>query len=371
MKAKVLILDLCVVSTVILFTACGRQHGGWQGTIEKVDGVNVVRNNLEPIYKEDVFIAEEELSIGDDEKNENYAFSEVSHITADNEGRIYVLDRKESHVKVFDRDGKYVRTIGRKGQGPGELNDPIFVYFPGNELLVTQYERLSFFSPEGKLQRAVLMKKERPSRARRNSRGNMIGTSVVFDPGTPGLYYEVLKMYDSEMEPIKELARIQVQRRPGVFNPFSANVYMTVDDEDRIIFGYSREYEIQIYSPAGDLATRIIKEYMPVEITEKEKAESTTDIPPQIKVEFPRYHPPFLRFVHDEGGRIYVQTYERGQGLNVYYHDVFDREGRFIAKVQLRPTPVVFRKGKLYSLEENEGGYQVIKRYKITWNIAK
>jgi len=365
MKNKIKVLSIVLfLSIFMMLISCGKQETEWKGIIEEENGVIVVKNPKEPIYGEDVFFIEEELSFGDDEVDEDYMFSDVSHITVDNDGRIYVLDRRESHVKLFDQDGKYVRTIGRKGQGPGELINPIFVYFPKNELLVTQFGRLSFFSPEGEFLRVVIMKKDSPSRTRCDSRGNIIGTSSVFDPETP---YYALKKYDSEIEPIKELVRIKIQRRPGVINLFSPNIYMTVDDEDNIIFGYSKDYELQIFNPEGDLTKKIIKEYDPVEITEEEKEEATQGAPPQLKFEFSKYHPAFLRFVHDEIGRLYVQSYEKGEGNNVYYHDVFDRDGRYIAKVQLRQYPVIFRNGKLYSLEENEDGYQVIKRYKVTW----
>jgi len=354
-------------SVFIALVSLGGQKTEWKGKIEVENGVKVVKNPKKPIYGEDIFIIEEELSFGDDEEDEDYMFSEVSHITVDNDGRIYVLDRRESHVKLFDQEGKHVRTIGRKGQGPGELNNPIFVYFPRNELLVTQRERLSFFSPEGEFLRTVLMKKESPSRARCNSHEKIVGTATVFDLENPYTYFNVLKTYDSEIEPIKELARIKIQRKPGVLNPISPNIYMTVDDEDNIIFGYSKDYELQIFNPEGDLIKKIMREYDPVEVTEEEKEEATQGISSQIKVEFPKYHPPFLRFVHDEKGRLYVQSYEKGDRYNVYYHDVFDRDGRYIAKVQLRQFPVIFRNGKLYSLEEDEDGYQYIKRYKVTW----
>lgn len=124
-----------------------------------------------------------------------------------------------------------------------------------------------------------------------------------------------------------------------------------MDDEDNIIFGYSKDYELQIFNPEGDLIKKIIREYDPVEVTEEEKEESTQGIPSQIKFEFSKYHPAFLRFVHDETGRLYVQSYENGEANNVYYHDVFDLDGRYIAKVQLIQYPVIFRNGKLYSLE--------------------
>jgi hypothetical protein len=361
------VLSVVVVTlTAFLAVSCVKDKSPWRGTIEEVNGVTIVRNPEKPVYEGSLFATEEELSIGDKEAGGTYAFSDISHLTADDQGRIYALDRKESHVKVFDAEGRYVRTIGRPGQGPGDLNEPIFVYFLRNELLVTQYERLSFFSPDGDLLRTVPMIKETPSRARCNSRGNIIGTSSVFDPATPKIYAWVLKLYDPKVNPIKELARIQLERRLGPpINPMRPNIYMTVDDQDNVIFGYAGRYEIQVFNPEGDLTRKILKPYKPVAITEEEKAASVEGAPSQIQFEFPERHPPFLRFIHDEAGRLYVQTYEKVGEKDIYLHDVFDRDGRYIARVPLKRTPMLFRNGKLYSLEESEEGYPVIKRYRV------
>ncbi|MBW1888678.1 MAG: hypothetical protein JRI52_10075 [Deltaproteobacteria bacterium] len=117
------------------------------------------------------------------------------------------------------------------------------------------------------------------------------------------------------------------------------------------------------------MTKKIVREYDPVEITEEEKNEITQEVPSEFKYEFPKFHPPYQRFVHDEMGRLYVQSNEKGEGLSVYYYDVFNREGQYIVRVPLKQYPVVFQGGKLYSLEESEDGYQYIKRYKVTWNI--
>ena len=37
---------------------------------------------------------------------------------------IYILDASDSDIKIFSKSGKYIRTISRKGKGPGELDMP-------------------------------------------------------------------------------------------------------------------------------------------------------------------------------------------------------------------------------------------------------
>lgn len=44
-------------------------------------------------------------------------------VATDGAGRIYVLDRMESVVRVYGANGKPISTIGRKGGGPGEFSE--------------------------------------------------------------------------------------------------------------------------------------------------------------------------------------------------------------------------------------------------------
>jgi hypothetical protein len=36
-------------------------------------------------------------------------------------------------------------------------------------------------------------------------------------------------------------------------------------------------------------------------------------------------------------------------------------------KIPLKTRPYVLKKRKLYTIEEDEEGYQIVKRYKVTW----
>jgi hypothetical protein len=46
MKSKAIITFTVIFSAIILFNACGQQNTEWQGTIEKVDGILVIKNPL-------------------------------------------------------------------------------------------------------------------------------------------------------------------------------------------------------------------------------------------------------------------------------------------------------------------------------------
>lgn len=68
-------------------------------------------------------------------------------------GRVYVGQPMERHIKVFDRRGRRVRTIGRPGIGPGEFQSVGALGFQGDTLWVIDWSqgRLTLFRPDGEL----------------------------------------------------------------------------------------------------------------------------------------------------------------------------------------------------------------------------
>lgn len=65
-------------------------------------------------------------------------------IARDEEARIYVGDRGDRTVKVFDSDGGPVREIGRFGPGPGELTDIQELVVLADEIVVSDPESARF-----------------------------------------------------------------------------------------------------------------------------------------------------------------------------------------------------------------------------------
>jgi hypothetical protein len=49
----------------------------------------------------------------------------------DTDGNTYLIDRQLSQVLVIDADGELVTTLGREGEGPGELNQPHGLFLMG------------------------------------------------------------------------------------------------------------------------------------------------------------------------------------------------------------------------------------------------
>lgn len=61
------------------------------------------------------------LTLGADEGDENYIIGGVADIEEDAVGNIYVLDFKFRMIRKYDRNGNFIKNIGKKGEGPGEI----------------------------------------------------------------------------------------------------------------------------------------------------------------------------------------------------------------------------------------------------------
>lgn len=78
-------------------------------------------------------------------------FTDVTALDVDSRGRMYVGDFYQKRVTVLGPDGKFLRTVGRKGAGPGEMQSVRGVQvLPGDSLLVydPNLARLTVFAPD-------------------------------------------------------------------------------------------------------------------------------------------------------------------------------------------------------------------------------
>lgn len=374
MKLNTIVISIVLfVSVFILSVSCEKQKTEWKGTIEEVNGVTVVKNPKEPIYEEDVFGLDEELTIGEEDKDGEPLFIDISSVRVDNEENIYVLDSKACQIKVFDKNGKYLRKIGRKGRGPGEMQFPTvldIVY--GKEIMICDLpnNRISFYSLQGELLKEVSKGKYfRLLAPLPDSNKNFVGSMRI---QIEDKRIDELRKFDSNFKPIFTIEKIEYTDEPNVIYPYPPFIFYIILKDDKVLWGNWVHYRLQIADDAGRTTRKIIKDYDPVKITDEDKEKDIKKrfgdrgIPPGIKLVFPDYYPAFWHLSHDDEGRIFVQTFRRTEEGS-YYYDVFDSEGKYIAKVPLKVRPCDWKNNKLYTIEEDEEGYQYVKRYKVIW----
>lgn len=381
MKLKAILSFIILSGLLLLCSTCGQQKNEWKGEIEQVDGVRVVKNPKDPLYGEEIFEIEDELSIGVAEGQEEYMFSIINSIAVDDEENIYVLDMQLKKVRVFDSKGQYLNTIGKgAGQGPGEVRVPAQIQITSqNEIKIFDMpaRSLNFFSLEGKfLRKTPLIKMPYPAKSIIDSNSDLIGYFMYVEEDEP---ITALLKYNSNQEKQFKIAQIDPYRTRGLYKlPLQPSLLFDISKNDNVVWANSLKYEINIISPKGILLKKIIKEHTPIEIAEQDKKEIVPAIfgketlSPEEEANFAKYFDPINGISVDGENRIFIDTLEKTNERKYYYHDVFDSEGRYIARVGLPSWPtlsMVWKNNKLYTIEENEEGFPVVKRYKVTWKF--
>jgi len=378
-KTKVVLIVL-FLSISIMLVSCQKQKAGWKGTIEEVNGVTVVKNPKEPIYSGDVFSLEEELSIGEAEGRKEYMFNRIA-IAIDDDENIYVLDSKEVEIRVFDKEGKYLRSFVKRGQGPGEMQRPLLPSFqitPQNEILVHDYRtlRIIFYSLQGNYLRQISFATIRGviDSLKIDSKGNFI-VCLLYTPVSE--ISQEFKIFNSKLSPIISLKTFKGEPyQPDVIRPFRPDISFVLSQDDNIIWGATNKYEFYVIDSDTKVIKKIIKEYDPVEITKQYKERSEEryrSLGRDYKIHFPKHFPAFSDVFLDNEKRLFIQTYERVEDKEQYYYfDVFDPIGKYIARVPIKTRGIrqyIWKKNKLYTVEDDEEGYPFVKRYKVIWKI--
>lgn len=79
------------------------------------------------------------------------AFSDISSIAVTSDGDILVADAQNATITVLDHEGTVRRTLGRRGDGPGEFREPRALQILTNDSTLVfdaRHRRLTVYTPE-------------------------------------------------------------------------------------------------------------------------------------------------------------------------------------------------------------------------------
>lgn len=76
------------------------------------------------------------------------------------DGRLYVADKSQAQIRIFDANGDLLHAVGRKGRGPGEFQEPRAVALHQSEQIFAVRDndgRVSLFSRDGIYQQSFIV----------------------------------------------------------------------------------------------------------------------------------------------------------------------------------------------------------------------
>jgi sugar lactone lactonase YvrE len=285
--------------------------------VETVDGVRIVHNAKGGEWGNNPRISIKLIrTIGDiNTADDNLAFNDPQEIAADSSGNIYILDSGNYRIQKFAPDGRFLMTIGRKGQGPGEFGFPRsfgldtkgFIY-----VLDGTQKRIVIFTPDGKDHKIVLTAKLNLSEIRLMKSGVLAASGYVVFGGTKensqGALPKLAKLIDAEGNLLTEFGE-RLDFGDKLTDATANYFHFDVDGRDNILLCFASQNRIEKYSPEGQLLWRADRELnYSTKLIERAKREVTST---STKFTAAKLNRVSAGVAADDRGRVWVVTLDR------------------------------------------------------------
>ncbi|MFC1725625.1 6-bladed beta-propeller, partial [candidate division KSB1 bacterium] len=330
-----------VLLSILFF--CSSQNENF--TTETINGVKYIHNLGSKWGDKPKVRLEYTGRIGEeDSEDDNYIFTHPRLIGKDDSGNLYVFDSREMRMKIFDKNLKFVKQFGSKGEGPGEFAQYVFgmdIDAKGNSYIVEIRKRVQMLDKNGEHIESFLM----------GEMGNNFWIIRVLKNGN----LATLSKFSSRIEPGKEYSLVKILDMSGnVLNSFgkpiepSGEIWMSAvndtkldtDKDGNIYVVFLNQNRVDKYSSSGNLLFTADRP-LNYEIDHK-----------MVKPEGSRYKYPEMTNISqdiavDGKGRIWVLTFKKQpedkgslsstiKDHNIIDLEIFDKNGVLLGSI---PTP--------------------------------
>lgn len=341
---------ILVLVFFVMITNCSKDDGK-NYTIEVVKGVKVYKNtNKESVIHLDLSPKEVFRIVGMDESKAG-TDQEIlwpRYLDVDSKENIFIVDTGSSSVKKFDRNGSFVKSFGRIGRGPGEmerpymiaiLNDIVYIADPGSSRMIK-------FDTDGNFIGNFPLIKGFPSLLQTVGKDKFICFLNTFERTKKGGYRGFnLVLLDTQF---REIATLYEYKR--LFNPAYNDIldgftaYAVGENKISVADNSDNHYKINVFDFNGELLYSIEKEYQKVPFTKIElKILNDTLEKTLKKMERRDYQPIRLKYkksinsmYYDKKGRLLVAASVKRDETNKndFLVDVFS-DGVFLKQIKL------------------------------------
>ena len=338
----------------------------------------------------------EAFRIGDEAAGDTMLLGGINQVSADSEGKVYVVESSFNGIHVFSAVGDYVTSIGRSGAGPGEFQNPPQIRLgPSDTLYAFDFwpRRLSVFSPESHELEYSLS----------------LGSSNDACPPTFLLGVEpegfILLCSEGVRSPTEahmtQFHSVYVQTRSGRVTsdsiavlPVREQLVHTTHDTMQfhslrygrsphfvyalggsLYYAWNDAISIQIVGLDGTLQNEIKVSHEPIQVTRKERADALTYYsaltPPfdnLARAKLPATKPAFSYFLVDDLGRHWISLSMREDASEIEWL-IVDQQGQVISSTmlsrQMRPMRILGNRVYGRLIDSDTGVHMV-----VVWDMA-
>jgi sugar lactone lactonase YvrE len=289
--------------------------------VETIDGVKNVHNETSGKWGKTPEISLEFVrTIGEMESdNEALIFFMPSDIAFDSQGNIHILDTGNHRIQKFDNGGKYLTTIGREGQGPGEFQYPQALTIDSEGYLYISdmgNRKIHVLKSDGFEHKTIQMTDQNPGTIRIDGSGRMVmggGGMMIVGPGGMDEDQDLgklLSVLGSEGEVVQEFGE-KLDYKDFLMNRTGNTFHFAVDKDGFSYVAFDNQNRIDKYSPEGKLIWKSDRE-LDFEVTSPKKKSGRMDVSGGMReIRMPQMNRCSNGITVDDKGRVWVAGLNR------------------------------------------------------------
>ena len=317
-----------------------------------------------------------EFAIGELDGPEEYLFGSIGSFAVDDDRSVYVLDTQAQHVQVFDSTGTYVRTLGGRGEGPGELSFASSVAtLPDGRVVVNEAIalRIQVYGPgphetqQWRYTAAGVPTPPRPVEVDRHGR-TFVGTIQIDPSGQIDLHLVAIgpdgTQQGTHLPPGVDFEPPSLELQPTLGTitsmvlipiPLTPRHHWALHPNGHFVTGISSDYRIDLELDSGVL--RMERAVVPVAVSPEERSYHRDDVTRSMRVSQPDWRwngppipstrPPFRALAAGRDGRIWVTLSTEAQPVENEFHDPQNPNS----------DPILWRSPLRYDVFEPDGTY--------------
>ncbi len=337
----------------VVFFVFSTIGGQWKGKVYIKNGVKIIENGERGFIPNRKIKFKETLSIGKEEGEDYLMFGGQNlDLAVSDDGSIYIFDGKKYKLLKFDKNGKFLWQIGRKGEGPEDFKSEYSQIYsaPLSRIVVAETftSLLKVFDSRGRYIKTIKLNQKPVYINFIDNKMMFVNIFLFGQPTIAAAFYtpdgKFISKFPVEYKYGPKLSSgVGVSLSTGAMKAYGKKVLMSLPDK----------YEIREYNLKGELK-RIIKRKVklsPPNIKVFNGGGGLTVYPSDVS------GPPFLyenRLIINR--IIKVKKTGKNKYITTKYLDFFNGEGKYLGSYTLPEgvdLKIVDSKGNFYFIQKD------------------
>lgn len=376
-------MKIYLLGAILLFAACtGSPVVELPEVLAELENLEVYHSDVAPLHD---ILFEKEVVFGDADE---FFIGTISGIAADENGRVFLADRREAIIRVYGHDGNYLYSVGSKGEGPGEFTGLHRPKLLGDTLftLDIQQQRISRFNAaDGTYLSSINLG---------DSQSGTSGFPTSFEPLSDDRFLVFMNHTDRSGEvlyrsPIPiiidsrgkllsegfiefmptELILIQSEAFTQILRmSFMPESFIALNRDEQIVWGFADRLHLKTMDLDGNYLHSFYhdKPNLPLDRSAIISRYDGSALQPYIRnISFPETNTAFMEFTVDDENRIWLPILTEDSQIRDWW--ILNDNGVKLAEFSRHASDrlELVKDGKAYFFEEDEDGLNQVVRYSI------